>query len=62
MKQAAAGLAQMGIGMMVLMETKFVDDRYPKMAAGYTIMSSKAASCAQGGMALAWSENNPALR
>jgi hypothetical protein len=28
------------------------------MAAGYTIMSSKATSCAQGGVALAWRENN----
>ena len=49
----------MGIGVAVLMETKFVDDRYPKMVAGYMIMSSKAAGCAQGGMALAWRENNP---
>jgi hypothetical protein len=28
------------------------------MATGYTIMCSKAASCAQGGVALAWRENN----
>jgi hypothetical protein len=44
LKQAAAGLAQMGIGVAVLTEMKFVNDWYPKMAAGYTIMSSKAAS------------------
>ncbi len=37
---------------------KIVSDRYPKMAAGYTIMSSKAASCTQGGVALTWRENN----
>ncbi len=48
----------MGIGVAVLTETKFVDNRYPKMAAGYMIMSSKAASCAQGVVALAWRENN----
>jgi hypothetical protein len=58
LKQVAAGLAQMGIGVAVLTETKFVDNRYPKMAAGYMIMSSKAASCAQGVVALAWRENN----
>jgi hypothetical protein len=43
----------MGIGVAVLTETKFVDDWYPKTAVGYTIMSSKAVSCSQGGMALA---------
>jgi hypothetical protein len=48
LKQVAAGLVQMGIG-VALMETKFVDDRYPKMVAGYTIMSSKVASCAGWG-------------
>ncbi len=44
--------------MAVLTETKFVDDWYSKMAAGYTIMSSKVASCSQGGVALAWREND----
>jgi hypothetical protein len=44
LKQMAAGWAQMGIGVAVLTETKFVDDRHPKMAMGYTIMSSKVAS------------------
>ncbi len=58
MKQAATGLAQIRIGVAVLTETKFVDDRYPKTATGYTIMSSKAASCSQGGVALAWREDN----
>jgi hypothetical protein len=51
LKQAAAGLAQMGIGVAVLTESKFVDNWYPKMAAGYTVMCSKIASCAQGGVA-----------
>jgi hypothetical protein len=58
LKQAAAGLVQMGIGVAVLTESKFIDNRYPKMAAGYMIMSSKAASCAQGGIVLAWREND----
>jgi hypothetical protein len=48
----------MGIGVAVLTKTKFVNDWYPKTAAGYTIMSSKAASCSQGGVALAWREND----
>jgi hypothetical protein len=61
LKQAAAGLAQMRIGMVVLTETKFVDNWYPKMATGYMIMSSKAASSAQGGVALTWRKNNPSF-
>jgi hypothetical protein len=47
----------MRIGVAVLTESKFVDN-HPKMAAGYTIMSSKAAICAQGGMTLVWRKNN----
>jgi hypothetical protein len=58
LKQAAAGLVQMGIGVAVLTETQFVDNRHPKMAARYTIMCSKAASCALGRVALMWKENN----
>ena len=38
MTQAAAGLAQMGVGLAVLMETKLVDNRHPKTASGYAIM------------------------
>jgi hypothetical protein len=30
LKQAAAGLAQMRVGLAVLTETKLVDDRHPK--------------------------------
>ncbi len=40
LKQAAAGLAQLGIGMAVLTETKFVDNWHPKTATGYAIMFS----------------------
>ena len=42
--QAAAGLAQMEVGLAVLTETKLVDNRHPKTASGYTIMCSKAVS------------------
>jgi hypothetical protein len=57
--QAAAGLAQMGVGLAVLTETKLVDDRHHKSAAGYSIMCSKAVSGHQGGVALMWKENDP---
>jgi hypothetical protein len=62
MAQAAAGLAQMRVGLAVLTETKLVDDRYPKTASGYSIMSSKAVSGHQGGVALMWKEDGPAIR
>ena len=48
MTQAAAGLAQMGVGLAVLTETKLVDSRHPKTTAGYSIMCSKAVSGHQG--------------
>ncbi len=51
-------MAQMGIDVAVLTVTKFVDNRYLNMAAGYTIMCSKARSCTQGGVALVWKKNN----
>ena len=50
--QAAAGLAQMRVGLAVLMETKLVDNRHPKTASGYTIMCSKVVSGHQGGVAV----------
>jgi exonuclease III len=57
--QAAAGLAQMGVGLAVLTEMKLVDNRHPKTASGYSIMCSKAVSGHQGGVALVWKENDP---
>jgi hypothetical protein len=59
MTHAAAGLAQMGVGLAVLTETKLVDNKHPKTASGYTIMCSKAVSGHQGGVALMWKEDNP---
>jgi hypothetical protein len=58
LKQVAAGLAQMRIGVAVLTEMKFVNGWHPNMVAGYTIMCSKVASCAQGGVVLVWKKNN----
>jgi hypothetical protein len=50
--QAAAGLAQMRVGLAVLTEMKLVDDRHPKTTSRYAIMCSKAVSGHQGGVAL----------
>ena len=55
---AAKGLAQMGVGCALLMEVNITDDRYPKFASGYKIISSKATSHNQGGIALIWKESH----
>ena len=54
---AAKGLRQMGVGCAVLTETKLTDDWYPKFVSGYRVISSKAASPHQGGVALIWKES-----
>ncbi len=54
MMHAAADLAQMRVGLVVLTEMKLVDDRHPKTASGYTIMCSKV-----GGVVLMWKEDDP---
>ncbi len=56
--QAAAGLAQMRVGLVVLTETKLVDDRHPKTASGFSIMCLKTVIGHQGGVALMWKEDN----
>jgi hypothetical protein len=53
----AKGLAQMGIGLAILTETKVMDDRHLHLASGYKFLASKAASHNQGGFALLWKEN-----
>jgi hypothetical protein len=55
---AAKGLEQMGAGLAVVTETKITDDRYTRLASGYKILASKAASHNQGGIALLWKENH----
>jgi hypothetical protein len=47
----------MGIGLAILMEKKVTDDCHPRLMSGYQILSSKAASHNQGGIALLWKEN-----
>ncbi len=58
LSSVAKGLALMGVGLAVLMETKMTDDRYPHLALGYKILASKAMSHNQGGIALLWKENH----
>jgi hypothetical protein len=51
---AAKGLCQMRVGYVVLTETKLIDDRYPRFLSGYHVITSKAASPHQGGIAVLW--------
>jgi hypothetical protein len=55
---AAKGLHQMGVGCCVLTETKLTDNQYPKTILGYRVISSKATSPHQGGVALLWEEGH----
>jgi hypothetical protein len=48
----------MRVGLAVVTETKITDDRYPRLASGFKILASKAASHNQGGIALLWKENH----
>jgi len=48
----------MGVGLAVVTETKITDVRYTRLASGYKILTSRAASHNQGGIALLWKENH----
>jgi hypothetical protein len=56
--QVAAGMVQMGVGLVVLIETKIFNNRHLNAASGYTIMCLKAMSGNQGGGALIWKEDD----
>jgi hypothetical protein len=58
LSSVAKGLAQMSVGLAVLIETKVTDDCHPCLASGYKILASKATSHNQGGIALLWKENH----
>ena len=53
-----AGLTSAAKGIAVVTETKITDARYSRLASGYKILASKAASHNQGGIALLWKENH----
>jgi hypothetical protein len=55
---AAKGLAQMGVGIAVVTETKITDACYTRLTSGCKILASKAASHNQGGIALLWKKNH----
>jgi hypothetical protein len=57
LSSAAKGLAQMGVSLAILMETKVTDDHHPCLASGYKILVLKAASHNRGGVALLSKEN-----
>jgi hypothetical protein len=54
----AKTLAQMGVGIAVVTETKITDARYTRLSSGYKILASKVARHNQGGIALLWKENH----
>ena len=54
MKFVATGLAKMGVGCLILSEMKITDDCYIHMTSGYKVLSKKAPSKHQWGIALLW--------
>ncbi len=58
---AAKGLAQMGVNCAVLTEVKIMNDKHPRCAFGFKIISLKATSHSQGGIALLWNKGYPSF-
>ncbi len=52
----------MGIGAAILMEMKITDNQYPKLTLGYKVISSKAMTNKQGGIALVWKEGHSSFK
>jgi hypothetical protein len=55
---AAKGLAQMGANCAVLTEVKITNDKHPRCVSRFKIISSKATSQSQGGIARLWNEGH----
>ena len=55
---AARGLAQMGMDIAVLQETKLTGGIYTKQTNGYKVFASDAISAVKGGVALLWVEDH----
>jgi hypothetical protein len=55
----ANGLCHMDDGCAVLSKMKIINNRYPKFVLGYRMLSTKAPTSRQGGIALMWEENQP---
>jgi hypothetical protein len=54
----AKGLVQMGVNCAVLTEVKITNDKHLRCAFGFKIISSKATSHSQGGIALLWNKGH----
>jgi hypothetical protein len=48
----------MGVNCAILTEVKIANDKYPRCASGFKIISLKATSHSQGGIALLWNEGH----
>ncbi len=55
---AAKGLAQMGVNCAVLTKVKITNNKYPRCASGFKVISSKVTSHSQGGIALLWNKGH----
>jgi hypothetical protein len=58
---AAKGLAKMGVGCAVLLEMINTNNCYTRMMSGYKVLSTKAPSKHQGGIALLWQPDHEAF-
>ena len=52
---------QMGVAVAVLMEMKIINKCFPHLTTGFKVLSSKATSRHQGGIALLWREGHPGV-
>jgi hypothetical protein len=57
----AKGLVQMGVNCVVLTKVKIMNNKYPRCASGFKVISSKAKSHSQGGIALLWNKGHASL-
>ncbi len=54
----AKGLVQMGVNCAVLTEVKITNNKHPRCMSRFKIISSKATSHSQGGIALLWNKGH----
>jgi hypothetical protein len=55
------GAGKMGVGCAVLLEMKITDNCYARTMLGYKVLSTKAPSKHQGGIALLWKPDHEAF-
>jgi hypothetical protein len=59
---AAKGLVQMGVNCAVLTKVEITNNKYPRCVSGFKVISSKATSHSQGGIALLWNEGHASFK